>query len=462
MTTRSEGKTTAPQRVKTSLDQAALAEASAALREANLAFAKAHPGESPGRQPVHTVYGGAQLFKSDSVPKLGAIALRAMDLYASKPATLGAALGISRHAALKTIDRRVHDKLTREPIEDFRIDFEDGYGNRPDAEEDNHAGVVARELAKGIRDATLSPFIGMRVKPLNEELRGRSIRTLDLVLTALVEEGVGLPKGWVVTIPKITILEQVDYTVTALQKIERKLGLPDGTLQFEAMVETPQIVLDSSGRSLLPRILDASDGRLRGAHFGTYDYTAGINITAAYQHMQHPACEFAKHFMQVAFAGTDVWLSDGSTTVMPVPVHREAKGGSKLTKKQQAENAASVHHAWKLHFDDVRHSLAGGFYQGWDLHPAQLVTRYAALYSFFLDGIDAAGVRLSNFVSKAAQATLVGDVFDDAATGQGLLNFFLRGINSGAITEAEALKMTGLTADEFRGRSFVKIMRGRT
>ncbi len=166
--------------------------------------------------------------------------------------------------------------------------------------------------------------------------------------------------------------------------------------------------------------------------------------------------------MQVAFAGTDVWLSDGSTTVMPVPVHREAKGGAKLTRKQLAENAASVHHAWQLHFDDVRHSLAGGFYQGWDLHPAQLVTRYAALYSFFLDGIDAAGVRLSNFVGKAAQATLVGDVFDDAATGQGLLNFFLRGINSGAITEAEALKMTGLTADEIRGRSFVKIMRGRT
>ncbi|HEX9084630.1 MAG TPA: hypothetical protein VF836_07810, partial [Gemmatimonadaceae bacterium] len=450
------------QRMNTSLDQSMLAEASAALREANLAFAKAHPGESPGRQPVHTVYGGAQLFKSDSVPKLGVIALRVMDQYAAKPVTLGAALDISDHPALSTIDRRVRDKLAHEPIEDFRIDFEDGYGNRPDAEEDNHATVVAHELAKGLRDATLSPFIGIRVKPLNEELRGRSIRTLDLVLTALVEEDVGLPQGWIVTIPKITILEQIEYTVAILRQLERKLGLANGTLLFEAMVETPQIVLDASGRSFLPRILDASDGRLRGAHFGTYDYTAGINITAAYQRMQHPACEFAKHFMQVAFAGTDVWLSDGSTTVMPVPVHREAKGGPKLTKKQQADNAASVHHAWRLHFDDVRHSLAGGFYQGWDLHPAQLVTRYAALYSFFLDGIDAAGVRLSNFVGKAAQATLVGDVFDDAATGQGLLNFFLRGINSGAITEAEALKMTGLNADEFRGRSFVKIMRGRT
>jgi hypothetical protein len=263
-----------------------------------------------------------------------------------------------------------------------------------------------------------------------------------------------------VTIPKVTIIEQVDYTVAVLRNLEKKLGLADGTLKFEVMVETPQIILDRQGTSLLPRVLDASDGRLRGAHFGTYDYTAGINITAAHQRMRHLACDFAKHFMQVAFAGTDVWLSDGSTTVMPVPVHRAASG-TKLTDEQLAANTASVHAAWKLHFDDIRHSLAGGFYQGWDLHPAQLVTRYAALYSFFLEGIDAAGVRLSNFVSKAAQATLVGDVFDDAATGQGLLNFFLRGINSAAITEEEALRMTGLTADEFRGRSFVRIMKGR-
>jgi citrate lyase beta subunit len=441
------------------IEDSILAEAEAALREANLRFAQEHPGEGPGRQPVHTVYGGAQLFAADSVPKLGAIALRAMDQYAPDAAALGRAVGISDHPALSTISERVRDKLNREPIEDFRIDFEDGYGNRPDAEEDHHSVVVAAELAKGIKAGTLSPFIGMRVKPLNEEMRARSIRTLDLVMTALVEAG-GIPDRWVVTIPKVTIIEQVDYTVAVLRNLEKKLGLADGTLKFEVMVETPQIILDRQGTSLLPRVLDASDGRLRGAHFGTYDYTAGINITAAHQRMRHLACDFAKHFMQVAFAGTDVWLSDGSTTVMPVPVHRAA-AGTKLTDEQLAANTASVHAAWKLHFDDIRHSLAGGFYQGWDLHPAQLVTRYAALYSFFLEGIDAAGVRLSNFVGKAAQATLVGDVFDDAATGQGLLNFFLRGINSAAITEEEALRMTGLTADEFRGRSFVRIMKGR-
>ncbi len=449
---------TQPQR--TTLDPAMLADATGALREANLAFASAHPGEGPGRQPVHTVYGGAQLFAADSVPKLGSIALRAMDQYARDSAALGRALGILDHSALTIIDERVRDKLAREPIEDFRIDFEDGYGNRPDDEEDGHAAVVAREVAKGMRDGTLSPFIGMRIKPLNEELRGRSIRTLDLVVTALVEAG-GVPDNWVVTITKVTVIQQVEYTVSVLRALEKKLGLGDGTLQFEVMVETPQIILDSTGTSLLPRVIGASNGRLRGAHFGTYDYTASCNITAAYQRMQHTACDFAKHFMQVAFAGADVWLSDGSTTVMPVALHRQAAGGPALTDSQRGANEASVHAAWKLHFDDVRHSLAGGFYQGWDLHPAQLVTRYAALYSFFLEGIDAAGLRLKSFVGKAAQATLVGDVFDDAATGQGLLNFFLRGINSGAITEAEALKMTGLTSEDFRQRSFVKIMKGR-
>jgi citrate lyase beta subunit len=440
----------------TTLDKDWLDDAAEALREANLDFAGTHPGEGPGRQPVHTVYGGAQLFSFDTTVKLGQLAEKSMAAYAPDAETLGAALGISEHPALAMIDQRVREKLAREAVEDFRIDFEDGYGNRPDAEEDHHAGAVVTELTKGMADGTLSPFIGMRIKPLNEELRHRSIRTLDLVLTGLVEKG-GIPDGWIVTVPKITIIEQVEFFVHVLDRLEVELGIEEGSLQFEAMVETPQIILNSQGVSLLPQLYEMSDGRLSAAHFGTYDYTAGCNITAAYQRMQHPACEFAKNVMQVAFAGTGVWLSDGSTTVLPVPVHK----GDSLSDDQRAENLAGVHAAWRMHYDDVRHSLAGGFYQGWDLHPAQLVSRYGALYSFFLEGIDAAGVRLKNFVGKAAQATLVGDVFDDAATGQGLLNFFLRGLNSGAITEAEALAMTGLTADEFRGRSFLKIMQGR-
>src|SRR5205085_3718099 len=110
---------------------------------------------------------------------------------------------------------------------------------------------------------------------------------------------------------------------------------------------------------------------------------------------------------------------------------------------------------------DVRYSLAGGFYQGWDLHPAQLVSRYAAVASFYLEGIDTAGARLNAFLNKAAKATLVGGVLDEPATGQGLLGFFLRAMQAGAITETEVVALTGLTSNELRQRSILSILRAR-
>jgi citrate lyase beta subunit len=431
------------------------------LRTANLAFAQSHPGESLGRQPVHTVYGGAQLFKSDAAQKLGAAALRSLEEYAPDPIVFARALGIDR-ALAEAIHPRVLDKLRREPVEDYRIDFEDGYGNRSDAEEDGHARQAAEELAKGAAAGTLPAFIGIRIKPLNEELRARSVRTLDLVVTTLVERAGALPVNFVVTLPKITILEQVEHFIELLAALEQRTGLAAGSLRFEIMVETPQLIIGGDGRSLIPRIVALSGSRLRGAHFGTYDYTAGVGITAAHQHMRHLACDFARSAMQVALAGTGVWLSDGATAVMPVPIHRRSADGPPLTTEQVAWNEAAVHRGWRLHADDIRHSLVNGFYQGWDLHPAQLPSRYGALYAFFREGLDAAGERLRNFVGKAAQATLVGDVFDDAATGQGLLNYFLRGINSGALTEGEAVERTELTVEEIRGKSFLAILANRT
>ncbi len=430
----------------------------ARLAPANQAFNARHPGETPGRQPVHTVYGGGHLFRADTATRLGAVARRAMADFAPDAASLCTVLGLPFASA--AIYERISEKLQREPVEDFRIDFEDGYGNRPDAEEDGHVAAAAREVAAGLKAGSLPPFIGIRIKPLNEELRDRSVRTLNLFLRTLVAEAGRLPPQFVVTLPKITITEQVTAFAGVLLLLERELGLAEGSLRFEVMVETPQVVLGANGFSPLPLLRDVAGGRLSAAHFGTYDYTAALGITAAHQRMRHPACDFAKQMMQVAFAGTGVWLSDGSTAVLPVPLHRAAEG-TPLSAQQEGENRESVHAAWKLHFDDVRHSLAGGFYQGWDLHPAQLVTRYAALFSFFNEGLDAAGVRLKNFVTKAAQATLVGDVFDDAATGQGLLNYFLRGINSGAVTEAEAVARSGLSVEEIRGRSFVSILRAR-
>src|SRR5688572_4136033 len=450
----------------TSLSPGDLAPIVARLKPVNAELAGRYPGESGARQPVHTVYGGAQLFAADTVPKLGQLARRALDEYAPDPRSLADAIGLSTTdpSALRlaqSVHTRVRDKLQREAVEDFRIDYEDGYGVRPDAEEDGHAIAGAREVARAMQANALSPFIGIRVKPLTAELHARSLRTLDLFLTTLVRDAGRLPDRFFVTLPKISDAEQVAAFVDVLEQLEPRLRLPAGTLRFEAMVETPQLIIDAGGRSLLPSLIDAGRGRLVAAHFGTYDYTASLNITAAYQRMRHITCDFAKSVMQVSLAGTGVWLSDGSTTVMPVPVHRAPKGGPPLSAEQTAANRASVHNAWRMHYDDVRHSLESGFYQGWDLHPAQLVTRYAAVYTFFLTGLEQQGARLRNFVERAAQATLVGDVFDDAATGQGLLNFFFRAINCGAVTEEEAVTMTGVTLDELRGRSFVRILQNR-
>jgi len=163
--------------------------------------------------------------------------------------------------------------------------------------------------------------------------------------------------------------------------------------------------------------------------------------------------------MQVSLAGTGVALSDGATNVMPVAPHKKDSAQA-LPEAKQQENREVVHRAWRLAYEHTRHSLSLGYYQGWDLHPAQIPVRYAAVYAFFLEGMDAASRRLKSFIEKAAQATLLGDVFDDAATGQGLLNSFLRGIACGAITEEEA-QATGLSREELRSRSFLKILEGR-
>jgi citrate lyase beta subunit len=449
--------------MKRSLSEESLSDLATRLRGANEEFARLYPGETGRRQPVHTVYGGAHLFKADSAKRLGALAQRSLDQFAPDAVTFAQALGLSSTDSLAlTIYRRVTEKLQREPVEDFRIDFEDGYGNRPDDEEDGHAASAAAEVAQGSKNGTLPPFIGIRIKPFNEELRARSVRTLDIFISSLLELNDGrLPDNFVVTLPKITIPEQVSTLAALLARLEQQTGLAEGSLKFEMMIETTQSIINSRGEINLPRLLAAGEGRCVAAHFGTYDYTAGCNITAAHQHMLHPACDFAKSMMQVSFAGTGIWLSDGATNIMPVAPHRFTEGGPPLTQEQIEENREVVHRAWKLHYDHIQHSLTNAFYQGWDLHPAQLPTRYAAIYAFFLESLEAASERLKNFVEKAAKATLVGDVFDDAATGQGLLNYFLRAINCGAISEVEAIELSGLTLPELRSASFVKILKNR-
>jgi citrate lyase beta subunit len=441
-----------------SLSPEQLAPIMAALAEENRVFMDTYPGESDRRQAVHTVYGGAHLFKADSTGKLGVVALRSLRDFAPDAATLAGILGATWQPAFsEKLYARICEKLSREPVEDFRLDFEDGYGNREDEEEDGHAVQGAQQVAAGMAAGTLPPFIGIRIKPFNEDLRERSVRTLDLFITTLVKETGGkLPPNFVVTLPKVQLAAQVTAAAALMTLLEEKLGLEKGSIPIEPMIETPQSIIDQHGACPLLGIVQAAEGRCRSVHFGVYDYTASSGITAAYQAMGHPTCDFARSHMIVSLAGTGVHISDGATNILPVAPHR----GESLSEWEIAQNFAAVHGAWRLGYQDNLHSLKNGIYQGWDLHPAQLVARYAAVYSFFLEGLEAASGRLRAFVEKAALASLFGDVFDDAATGQGLLNFFLRGIACGAITEAEALE-TGLTLEEIRSRSFYKILTGR-
>jgi len=446
---------------QTSFSSSEIEKITGPLSEANRAFLRRYPGESDRRQAVQTVYGGAHLFKSDTVARLGAAALGSLEQFAPDAASLAGALGIPQGGKLRQqIYDRVVEKLRREPVEDFRLDFEDGYGNRPDAEEDGHTVAAAAEVARGLENKTLPPFIGIRVKPFNEDLRARSMRTLDLFVTALTKATKGkLPDNFVITVPKIQLPEQVTAAVRLFDLLEKKTGLTNGALRIEPMIETPQAIINQRGEIALQSLVAAAEGRCQSVHFGVYDYTASCGITAAYQTMGHPACDFARQMMLVSLAGTGVHLSDGATNILPVGPHR-AQPGQELSAAQVAQNREVVHAAWRLGFNDNMHSLRTGFYQGWDLHPAQFVTRYAAVFNFFLQGLESASNRLKTFVEKAALASLFGDVFDDAATGQGLLNFFLRGIACGAITEEEALA-TGLTIEEIRSRSFYKILEGR-
>jgi citrate lyase beta subunit len=473
--------------MKSSIPAAAKEKVLAQLRGANLAFQRLYPGDSGQRQPVHTVYGGANLFSADMPEKMGAAALAHLAVYAPNFCVFAKALSLAGHevlpsaaadiAALEarlaatspehgksdpafftyTLYNKVVEKLRREPLEDFRIDFEDGFGNRSDAEEDEFAEKAALETAKGMAAGTLPPFIGIRIKPFTEDLKDRGLRTLDIFVSTLVAETGGkLPENFVVMLPKVTIPEQISALIDLFEAIEENSSLQPGDLKMEIMVEQTQAIMGSDGTNPLRRFLEASRGRMVASAFGTYDYTAHCNITAKYQAMSHPVCDFAHHMTRVAIGHTGLMLADGATNVMPVGPHR----GENLSSVQLAENMDVVHKAWKLGFDHVRHSLFNGFYQGWDLHPAQFAVRYAAVYSFFLESYEDAADRLRNFMKSAARVTLSGDIFDDAATGQGLLNYFIAALNCGAISEAEALA-TGFTIDELHSRSFVKILRGR-
>jgi citrate lyase beta subunit len=375
------------------------------LGAADAALAGGYPGQRPGRQPVHTVYVPADRFRVGLVPAYGAVALRAVDEHPD--------LFLEVLDGDRALVDLVRDKLAREPVEDLRIDFEDGYGTRSDEEEDDAVRAGAIALRRSIGDGTAPAGHGIRFKSFEAPTRRRGLRTLGLFVADLAHGG-PLPAGFVVTLPKVTSVEQVEAMVHVAGRLESGLGLAAGSLRFEIQVETPQSVLGPDGTALVARMVHASKGRCTGLHYGTYDYSAACGVAAAHQSLEHAVADHAKAVMQVAAAGTGVRLSDGSTNLLPVGTPDQ------------------VGAAWQNHLRLVRRSLERGYYQGWDLHPAQLPTRYAATFAFYRDGFPAAAARLRNYVARRDSAIL-----DEPATARALADFVLRGLDCGAVSPDE-------------------------
>ncbi len=390
-----------------------------ALADADAALAAGYPGDRGVRQPVHTVYVPGDRYGEHTVAEWSEDARSVLALHGRSAIEVAEALDLRPSLAADVYDR-VTAKLAAEPIEDLRIDFEDGYGARPDAEEDAAVLAAAQVLAATLRDGSAPPFHGIRIKSFEAPTRHRGLRTLDLFLGELVREG-GPGNGFVITLPKVTSVEQVGAMVAALDALETAHGIAAGSLEFEIQVETPQAILGSDGTALVARMISAGAGRVTGLHYGTYDYSASLGVAAAYQSMEHPVADHAKDVMQVAAAGTGVFVSDGSTNVLPVG-DRDA-----------------VRAAWQLHLRLVRRSLARGIYQGWDLHPAQLPSRYLATYSFFREGLEGAAARLRAYVHGGDSSYL-----DEPATAAALAAFLLRAVECGAVGVDEVDKLAGI------------------
>lgn len=401
--------------MRTALPADVLGSVEAHLAPTDRLLATAYPGDDGSRQPVHTVYVPGDAYSPELPVEWGR---RALDAAAAAGGLEALAIDVGLTRVTAEVVPLVERKLASEPIEDLRLDFEDGYGDRGDDAEDADAVRAAERVAAAVGAPGAPPFIGIRFKSFEAATRARGIRTLDLFVSTLVEHG-GLPDGLALTLPKVSTVAQVEAMAEVVAALERAHGLPEGRLRFEVQVETPQLVLGADGVAPVALLARATPGRIAGLHYGTYDYSAALGIAAPDQSLEHPAADHAKSVMQVAVAGTGIRLSDGSSNVLPV--------GDRARE------------AWRLHARLVRRALERGFAQGWDLHPAQLPSRYLATYAYYREAYPEVASRLRHVHERTR-----GAVLDEPATVRALAGFVLRGVRCGAITTDEVAAGTGI------------------
>jgi citrate lyase beta subunit len=380
---------------------------------------------------LHVLYAGADRFVASIVPKVGRLARDAFDTHLASDDDLARLVAPEvRGLELGELRARVRARLETRPVEDFRIDFEDGYGVRADAEHDEHARAAGRAIAEGHLAGTLPPGLGIRVAPLDLETRSRGLRTLELVIEAMCAGGGARPLR--ITLPKVRSVREVDELAGALEAHEREKALPRGSLAIELMLEDPAAFLDASGRVPIRALVEAGRDRVSSCHLGSYDLTAALDVPGWAQRADHPACATARMLAKLALAGTGVLLVDGATTRLPLATSR--KGASEAERARDHEEIVG---AMSEHATNVRRALSEGIDAGWDLHPAQIPARLVAVFATYLGARTAMTSRLSRFLDQHARATATGSAFDDAATGRALVSFFDRGHACGALDAAD-------------------------
>ena len=343
------------------LDEAAYAELDARLAPLDAESRLRSAGEQYARQPIHTLVVPADLFGPGVLREYGRLVRRTVAELGPLPFE-------------PEIIARVLDKLDQEPVEDLRIDFADGYGVRDDDEED----AAARRTAQALRPGDRPPFLGLRCKSLDGATRRRAVRTLDVFLDALESP----PPGFVMTVPKVSTVEQVDALVVLCGRLEAAHGLAEHSLRFELQVETPTAVIGPDGVATVARLIHAAAGRCAGLLYGTEQYSTAVGVAAEYASLDHPTAEHAKAVLQVVAAGAEVRLAEATPQILPVG------------------DAAAVQAAWAVHAQQVRRSLLRGIYHGWDQHPALLPSRFGATYTFFRQAGPSAVDRLGRDLAR--------------------------------------------------------------
>lgn len=413
---------------------------------------------SCGLEPLHVFYGSAARFHEDTFQKMRRLATDAWQKYFSSPAAL-AALGdtFSRLSApdLARLHSKIATKLQNHPIDNFRIDFEDGLGPCDDTLEDGLAQSAATALHVALANphTAAAPFaaprrVGIRIKALTPTTAARALRTLDVFISAWASEQRAKDQtDFVVTVPKVESVQEVQTICRALERLEERVGLPADTIGLELMVESPALLFTrrepSSEPNTLEGVLHAGGARVRGVHFGVYDYLAAANISAPHQRHDHPLAQRAREELVLRTLGTSCQVSDGASHEMPIGPHR-ATSGSAISAEQEAENREVVFHALRIHHDNVRRALDLGLCCGWDLHPAQLIARWAATLHFLQEGLPGQLQRAVAYLQREGRADRTGAFFDDAASAQGVFHFFRRGWLAGAIV-ADDLAGLGCT-----------------